>query len=150
MSYFENQTIVVPFDFSEPATEALGTVMEMFDDSCVLHVIHVVEPTPTILSLDPSIPVPPSYDEERKHHAKAEMDSMFSTGKFARFREVACRSGDPGKEIVRYAKEVNANMIIMSSHGRTGLARLFLGSVSERVLRLANCPVLILRGENHE
>ena len=123
--------------------------MEMFDDSCVLHVIHVIEPTPTILSLDPSIPVPPSNDEERKHQAKASMDSMFSAGEFARFQKVACRSGDPGKEIVKYAKEVNANMIVMSSHGRTGLARLFLGSVAERVLRLANCPVLILRSANH-
>jgi nucleotide-binding universal stress UspA family protein len=147
MIYFENQIIVAPFDFSEPATKALRTALEMFDDSCVLHVIHVVEPTPTIISFDPSMPVPPSYDEERKHQAKTEMESMFSKGEFERFQVVACKLGDPGKEIVNYAKDVGANMIIMSSHGRTGLAHLFLGSVSERVLRLATCPVLTLRSE---
>jgi nucleotide-binding universal stress UspA family protein len=48
--------------------------------------------------------------------------------------------------IADLAKELNANLIVMPSHGRSGVSRLLLGSVAERVLRLANCPVLVLRG----
>jgi nucleotide-binding universal stress UspA family protein len=54
--------------------------------------------------------------------------------------------GDPGHEIAQFAKERGAGMIVMSSHGRTGLAHLLIGSVAERVVRLAQCPVLVLRG----
>ena len=53
--------------------------------------------------------------------------------------------GDPGHGITDYAEEVGADVIVMPSHGRTGLRRLLIGSVAERVLRLAHCPVLVLR-----
>jgi universal stress protein A len=55
--------------------------------------------------------------------------------------------GDPGQQIAIFAKEMKAGLIVMSSHGRTGLAHLLIGSVAERVLRLASCPVLILRSD---
>ena len=58
--------------------------------------------------------------------------------------------GDPGSEITKLAKEVGAHLIIMPSHGRTGISRLLLGSVAERVLRLSHCPVLVLRGDGFE
>ena len=53
--------------------------------------------------------------------------------------------GDAGHEIVDYAKDIGADLIVLPSHGRTGLKRLLIGSVAERVARLAHCPVLILR-----
>jgi nucleotide-binding universal stress UspA family protein len=55
------------------------------------------------------------------------------------------RFGDPGREIAAHAEELHAELIVMPSHGRTGLSRLFIGSVAERVVRLAHCPVLILK-----
>jgi nucleotide-binding universal stress UspA family protein len=55
--------------------------------------------------------------------------------------------GDPGQRITAYAEEVGADVIVMPSHGRTGLKRLLLGSVAERVLRLAHCPVLVLKSK---
>jgi len=55
--------------------------------------------------------------------------------------------GDPGSRIVEVATESDAGLIVISSHGRTGLNRMLLGSVAERVVRLAHCPVLVLRGE---
>jgi len=54
--------------------------------------------------------------------------------------------GDPGNEIAAFAERLKADLIVMPSHGRSGLTRLLIGSVAERVLRLAHCPVLILRG----
>jgi nucleotide-binding universal stress UspA family protein len=53
--------------------------------------------------------------------------------------------GNPGHCIVSFAAEQGADLIVIPSHGRTGLARMLLGSVAERVVRLAHCPVLVLR-----
>ena len=75
------------------------------------------------------------------------MKKLFCEGARSKF-DIACQIGDPGSEIVSFANEVNANMIIMPSHGRTGISRLLIGSVAERVLRLASCPVLVLRGDD--
>ena len=55
------------------------------------------------------------------------------------------RVGDPGTEIAEYAKSINADLIVIPSHGYHGIKRALLGSVAERVLRHAHCPVLVLR-----
>ena len=59
--------------------------------------------------------------------------------------EFHVRFGDPAREISRFADQLNADLIVMCSHGRKGLTRLVVGSVAERVVRLTNCPVLILK-----
>ena len=51
----------------------------------------------------------------------------------------------PATEIAKYAEEHHTDLIVLPSHGRTGLARLMIGSVAERVVRLAHCPVLVIR-----
>jgi nucleotide-binding universal stress UspA family protein len=53
--------------------------------------------------------------------------------------------GDPVEAILRVAEEIGADLIVMGTHGRTGLSRLFMGSVAEQVLRRAPCPVLTLK-----
>ena len=53
--------------------------------------------------------------------------------------------GNPSEEIIDYAKEQQINLIIIPSHGHTGIRRFLLGSVAERVVRFAHCPVLVLR-----
>ena len=57
------------------------------------------------------------------------------------------RFGDPGSEITKYASQMEANLLVISSHGRTGISRLLIGSVAERVVRLSPCPVLVLRND---
>ncbi len=59
--------------------------------------------------------------------------------------ELHILEGDPGHEIVKLADTLKADLIVMPSHGRTGLAHVLIGSVAERVIRLAHCPVLVLR-----
>jgi nucleotide-binding universal stress UspA family protein len=144
MSYFANKSIVVPFDFSETAEKAIKTALEIADSSSKLHLIHVIDPTPVLISVDPAMPVPPAYDEDRRREARDKLQQLFSEGDQSRFH-VACQIGDPGSEIVNFADSVNADLIVMPSHGRTGIRRLLIGSVAERVLRLASCPVLVLR-----
>ena len=60
--------------------------------------------------------------------------------------KVLVRRGKPVEEILRAAEEENADMIVMGTHGRSGLARALLGSVTEQVIRRAPCPVLAIRG----
>ena len=145
MKHFENNTFVVPFDFSDESTEAVQQALEWAEPSTSVHVVHVIEPTPTLISLDPAMPIPPSYDQDRHHQALESLENLYGNNRDARIK-IHCVVGDPGKEITDLAESLRANMIIMPSHGRTGLSRLMLGSVAERVLRLANCPVMVLRG----
>ena len=144
MDPYKNKDIVVPYDFSDNSFEAVETAIEFAEDVGRVHVIHVVPPEPAIVPVDPSMPIPPSYDQLHYQSALDTMKERFGSGNFEGVK-VACVIGDPGSEIVEFAKQVNAELIVMPSHGRTGLTRLMLGSVAERVLRLSECPVLILR-----
>jgi nucleotide-binding universal stress UspA family protein len=60
------------------------------------------------------------------------------------------RQGPPFLEIVRYAQEANIDLIVLGTHGRGGLAHMLLGSVAEKVVRKAPCPVLTVRHPEHE
>jgi len=59
--------------------------------------------------------------------------------------KIEVRFGDPGHEIVEYAREIEAGLVVMASHGQSALRHLLIGSVAERVVRLAHCPVLVLK-----
>lgn len=144
MKNLENKTVIVPYDFSDFALEAVDVALGMAAESTRLHVIHVVEPIVPIIPIDPTMSIPPSYDKERYDQAQEQLQSTFGTEKYSRF-QIHCEKGDPGTEIVNCARSLSADLIIIPSHGRRGLARLFLGSVAERVLQLAGCPVLVLR-----
>ena len=60
------------------------------------------------------------------------------------------REGEPHSEIVAAAEELATDLIVLSTHGRTGIAHVFLGSTAEKVVRHAGCPVLIVREREHE
>ena len=59
-------------------------------------------------------------------------------------------TGSPFLEIIQYAKENNVDLIVMGTHGHSGLVHVLLGSVTERVVRKAPCPVLTIRHPEHE
>jgi nucleotide-binding universal stress UspA family protein len=144
MSLFQNKTILVPFDFSEPATRAIDAAIELGGPNADLHLMHVVVPIPTLISLDPALPISASSDMLRLEQAASQMKKLFEGGNYARFKR-HCTLGDPGLEIANMAENIGADLIVMPSHARPGLTRLFLGSVAERVLHLSQCPVLVLR-----
>jgi nucleotide-binding universal stress UspA family protein len=62
---------------------------------------------------------------------------------------IVVESGAPGEVIVDYARRVNADLIVMATHGRTGLRHLVLGSVAQKVVHAAGCPVLVVRAKAH-
>ena len=84
--------------------------------------------------------------ESRKKHAARALRERLSDEKYAQV-PIEILFGDPGHEITDFAERVRADLIVMPSHGRTGLSRLLIGSVAERVIRLAHCPVLVLRDQ---
>ena len=148
MPTFKNQIIVLPFDFSNPARKAVQQLLEWADHSNTITILHVVIPSPGLVGIDPPVFVPPDIDEKAQDAALEKMKREYG-GKRDNL-QFRCLIGDPGSEIVNFTEEQNADLIVMPSHGRTGISRLLLGSVAERVLRLANRPVLVLRGEEYE
>ncbi len=144
MALTTEKPIVVPWDFSEMSQYALATAIEIAESPSQIHVLHVI-PYPSTLGTEvPGIGI---IDEE--HFQQSATRDFYKMVSKERYPEIVFEIalGDPGSQIANFAKQIKAGLIVISSHGRTGLAHLFLGSVAERVSRLSPCPVLILRGE---
>jgi universal stress protein A len=139
--------ILVPTDFSADASAAFAYARELarvFD--ATVHLLHVVEYplaasawsseiyTAEIAGLQLNM----VRDAEQHLRGLAADDSALST-------EV--RLGNAAKQIVEAAREMAIDLIVMGTRGRTGLAHVIVGSVAERVVRFAPCPVLTLRGD---
>lgn len=131
--------VVVPIDFSEVSFTALDTARGLVEKPERITVVHVLEYRELGL-----FPYPPDVDQQRRQSATEALR--------AKLAEHGCESaqieiseGSPGPTITELAQRLGADLIVITSHGHTGLDRLLLGSVAEKVLRLARCPVLILR-----
>jgi nucleotide-binding universal stress UspA family protein len=108
--------------------------------------------------MSPVVPVPGEgyvsprmYDElatSSRAWAQKKLDALVAQAKKARVRTKGfLLEGAPHEEIVRFARARRVELIVLGTHGRTGLAKLFLGSVAERVVAAALCPVLTVRGK---
>jgi nucleotide-binding universal stress UspA family protein len=130
--------ILVPTDFSAPAEAALACGRELAHQfGASLHLIHVAEnPFLRAVAGDPR-----SLEDSRVRWLQERL-----TEADRRQGAVAIVEGsdEPAKEILRYANSAQIDLIIMGTHGRTGLARVVLGSVTEAVVRTAPCPVLTM------
>jgi nucleotide-binding universal stress UspA family protein len=83
-------------------------------------------------------------DQVRVENTVKSLDKEFADPRYAGIlKEVLV--GDPGTTCAERAQEIGAELIIVSSHGRSGISRFLLGSVAERILRLAKCPVLVIK-----
>lgn len=141
MNWFPKQRIVVPIDFSEESFSALETALQLVEDASHIHVVHVLQ---DMSANEPGVVWGVVDKESRTRHVMEALTEELSDTKHAGL-ELHVMFGDAGYEISAYAKDVGADLIVMPSHGRTGLKRMMIGSVAERVVRLAHCPVLVLR-----
>ena len=139
--------IVFPTDFSPRSKSAISWVQQMADQlKAEVHCVYVVEEPQIYATLDMG-PVPIPSIEELSTSARTRLDTfvrdnisalgMSATGKVL--------VGRPADEIVGYAGSQNAKMVIMTTHGYSGVKHLLLGSTTEAVLRHAACPVLSIR-----
>lgn len=139
-----NQVVIVPWDFSELSHRALLQAIQMVDDPKLVRVVHVSQiPTPYEVGI--------AWEAVSEETIRSQTESAFQKvvagdanlkGIQIDFRVLF---GDPGRVICQFAEDQQANLIIVPSHGRSGFTRLLLGSVAERIVRHAHCPVLVLR-----
>jgi nucleotide-binding universal stress UspA family protein len=141
MAWLPKRCVVVPVDFSANSWSAVEHALELVAQPSHLQLIHVL---PVLEPADPGVIWNTVDDESRRHHAEQAIRAHLAD---ARYQGIACtiEFGDPGRQIAEFAQRLAADLIVMPSHGRTGLQHLLIGSVAERVVRLAHCPVLVLK-----
>ena len=142
MSWTIQNAILVPYDFSGHSHEAVEKAMKIVDNPGQIHILHVL---PTYTALAPAgFPIEPVDDQARIEYAQKLLSGEFQDSRYACVvREVLI--GDPGSVCAERAASLKADLIVLPSHGRSGVSRLLLGSVTERIVRLATCPVLVLK-----
>lgn len=142
-----NTVIVFPTDFSDSSLQALPLAKRMAAVmDAEVHCVYTVEEPHIYATLDMG-PVPIPTAQELADTAKTRLDSFVSENLGGLDKPPAAKVliGRPAEEIVAYAKQVNAEMIVMSTHGYSGVKHVILGSTTEAVLRQAECPVLSVR-----
>ncbi|MCF8108276.1 MAG: universal stress protein [Desulfohalobiaceae bacterium] len=142
MSWTDKQKVVVPVDLSDFSYSAVKVAGDFVSDNNKLHVIHVVrELNPNALSGY----LGKEYIDNRPRVCQELLNQKIGS-EFPGVH-IHVEHGDPGIAIAGFATRIQADLIVMNSHGRRGMKQHMIGSVAERVLRLAKCPVLICKFE---
>lgn len=136
--------ILVPIDFSPHASAALTLAIELAKtNDATLQLVHVYDFIPYTLPegmfmYDGSLTA--RFREELSKRLAQSKETALQAG--VKHVETSLGEGRPYTEIVKLAAESHADLIVMGTHGRSGLAHTFVGSVAERVVRKAPCPVI--------
>jgi universal stress protein A len=143
----DSYAIVLPIDFSELSMGAVPWAQRMAKviTNGVVHCVYTVEPPQVYSALDmaPAIPLPTT--DELSESAKQQLEAFANEQLSGIETETAVLIGKPSEQIIEYANKVNAALIVMTTHGDSGLEHVVLGSTTEAVLRKASCPVLSIR-----
>ena len=139
--------ILFPTDFSSFAVHALQYAVAMaYEFDATLYMLYVEEVLPYIPG-DPERKFPDPAEVEQ--HAHSQMDSHLEKHEALTAKRFVAR-GIPADEICEFAKAEEIDLIVMATHGRTGLKHVLMGSTTEKVVRKAPCPVLSVRHPEHE
>jgi nucleotide-binding universal stress UspA family protein len=144
------RTILVPHDFSSPSDAAFALAEELAQLSgACLHLLHVVH-APMLHALTPTGPLDLALPEVVLVGARLEAEELLSRAAVDSRQkvEVHVLEGLPTDAICTLAEKIGADLIVMGTHGREGLSHFLLGSVAERTLRRAPCPVLTVRSRH--
>jgi nucleotide-binding universal stress UspA family protein len=147
------KSILVATDFSEASDAALSYGRELARHfNARLDLLHVVANVAVQAYGDGYIAAQPDLQAELEETARTQLAALLidNDEKPLRTRSVIVRSGMPAAAIVEHAKEHSIDVIVMGTHGRGAFAHLLMGSVAERVVRTAPCPVLTVRHPEHE
>lgn len=146
------RVILCPTDFSERSATAFDMACSLARDyRARLVVLHVMEP-PIVYG---ELITPHASDLDFEQAVRRRLSQLVMPDLRIQVEHVMSE-GEPSAEIIRIARGANADLIVMGSHGRGGIARVLLGSVAEEVLRKADCPLLIVKTpvatepDNHE
>lgn len=147
------KTILVPTDFSEASESAVKygkALAEAFGSS--LHLVHVMEDLLAhAWAAEVYVASMPSLRDEIEKEATERIGAMLTDQERQQLRvTTAIIAGNPFLEIIRYARAHEVDLIVLGTHGRGPVAHMLLGSVAEKVVRKAPCPVLTVRPAQHE
>ena len=149
---FKIETVLVPSDFSEESLKAVAyarALLNYFRSTVHLVYVHDIDFAYAVPALMASSPLISSKDVERRLQKDLEkLAKQFELPGSTTERHV--RTGRAYREICEVANKVGAELIVIATHGRTGLRRLMLGSTAERVVQHAPCPVLVVREKERE
>jgi nucleotide-binding universal stress UspA family protein len=141
-----SQRFLVPLDFSEYANYALEYAINLAGKlDAHVTLLHVIQPVP-LGGADMGVTLPYTYLQDLEAEITQSMEACLARVTAAGLEgDIVVVHGVPFHEIIETAKTQTVDLIIMGTHGRTGLQHLLLGSVAEKVVRLAPCPVLVAR-----
>lgn len=140
------RTIVCPVDFSPGSSTATEYAMSLAETlGASVHLLHVY-PLGTFVGPDGGLVLTPQMVKQLSEQSLEALRKLAAPyERPGRVVEVHVRDGAPADETVRFAQGVNADLIVLGTHGRTGISRMFLGSVAERIVRTSPIPVLTVR-----
>ncbi len=142
--------ILCPVDHSDCSKEALKYAVSFaMKDEAKLYLLHIIDIRSFSESLDTMAPQIPDNETVQQLRNKL-LDCIPEEMRDDMDVEAIVIQGIPFVEIVSTSRKKEIDMIVMGSHGRTGISHMMLGSVSEKVVRKAPCPVLIVRQPDHE
>jgi nucleotide-binding universal stress UspA family protein len=152
------KTLVAAIDFSQPSTRALAEALRLAAERphATLHIVYVGGGVGSEIQVDlPSgtaaMTVEHACEHIQTYVEKARVHAMLEGEPIESDRVVIhVRVGTPTEEIVDLAKDTSADLIVVGTHGRTGIKRLLLGSVAEAVVERAGCAVLVVRAKDYE
>ena len=147
--HIQLQRICVPVDFSDTSRAALKYAKALAEAfGARLHILHVL--VNWIPETD--VPVSPQVYEQFEQSARKQLETVLLPEERTKYRaELDIVNGTSEfLEIIRYAREKEIDLLVMGTHGRGAIAHILLGSVAEKVVRKAPCPVLTVRHPEHE
>lgn len=144
---FKPKNILFPTDFSKISLSVAQNVVDIAKEyGAKIHVLYVLEKIPPILTIRTidltEKAITKSFTEEANNSLQKTKEKLNNLGDV----EITtnCRKGIDYEEIVKYSKENSIDLIVLSTHGRTGLLHTLIGSVAEKVIRYAETPVLVI------
>jgi nucleotide-binding universal stress UspA family protein len=147
------KNILVATDFGEASDVALSYGRDLARTyGATLHVVHVAENVLARYASDGTLAILPQLQNDIDEAARKQMTELVTDEDrtMLHAKPVVLAALGPAEAIVGYAKKYNVDIIVMGTHGRGALAHLLMGSVAERVVRTAPCPVLTVRHPEHE
>ena len=147
------KNILCPVDFSDSSDHAMRYAVALAQTfGAALTLLHVVAPVVAALPGETALPDTLHADIDElaaacEERLRQTVGTLAAEGLSVQPKVL---NGVPFVEIIRYARDAETDLIVMGTHGRTGLGHLLIGSVAERVVRKAPCPVLTVKHPEHE
>lgn len=144
---FPYRKVTCPIDFDDSSLEAVETAAQIVrQNDGMLILVHIV---PMIIQ-PAGMPVYVDLYKGQEETARRELTEIVNTRLSGINCELSVHNGEPAQTILRIARKLEPDLLVMATHGRKGFSHFFLGSVAELVLRGAHCPVLTVRAAQHD